>query len=135
MSELLKALSNIRSLRVVARETSLSQMEAILEKLTLVVEEKRESTKAQEYADAQRRERLKQYREMLAKDGVSQEELAALLDGVIEAKKRESREKRPAKYRFIDENGNEKTWTGQGRTPRPIQVALNAGKKLADFKI
>lgn len=135
MSELLKALSNIRSLRVVARETSLSQMEAILEKLTLVVEEKREATKAQEYAEAQRRERLKQYREMLAKDGVSQEELAALLDGVVEVKKRESRAKRPAKYKFIDVNGNEKTWTGQGRTPREIQAALNQGKTLADFAI
>lgn len=135
MSELLKALSNIRSLRVVARETSLSQMEAILEKLTLVVEEKREATKAQEYAEAQRRERLKQYREMLAKDGVSQEELAALLDGVVEVKKREPRAKRPAKYKFIDVNGNEKTWTGQGRTPREIQAALNAGKKLEDFLI
>ncbi|WP_181144543.1 H-NS family nucleoid-associated regulatory protein, partial [Haemophilus influenzae] len=42
---------------------------------------------------------------------------------------------RPAKYAFIDENGEHKTWTGQGRTPRPIQNALNKGKSLSDFEI
>ena len=39
------------------------------------------------------------------------------------------------KYAFIDENGEHKTWTGQGRTPRPIQNALNKGKSLSDFEI
>lgn len=138
MSELLKALSNIRSLRVAVRELSLAQAEALLEKVTTVVEEKREAEKVQEAEKAQRQERLQKYREMLAKDGVSAEELAALLDVTTERKKREPRqpkEARPAKYKYVDEAGNPKTWTGQGRTPKAIQKALDAGKSLKSFEI
>ena len=42
---------------------------------------------------------------------------------------------RPAKYKYIDENGDEKTWTGQGRTPKAIAAALEGGKALEDFAI
>lgn len=136
MSDLLKSLSNIRSLRVVARESSLEQLEAIAEKIAIVVEEKREEIRAQEAENAKRLEGLKKYRELLDQDGISAEELVLLLSGeTIERKKREPRAPRPAKYKFVDANGNEKTWTGQGRTPREIQQALDTGKSLADFEI
>ncbi len=135
MSDLLKSLSNIRSLRVVAREASLEQLEAIAEKIAIVVEEKREEIRAQEAENAKRLEGLKKYRELLDQDGISAEELVLLLSGEkVERKKRE-RSPRPAKYKFVDVNGNEKTWTGQGRTPKEIQQALNAGKSLSDFEI
>ncbi|MCK3656901.1 DNA-binding protein H-NS-like protein [Pasteurellaceae bacterium Macca] len=135
MSELVKALSNIRSLRVIARENSLESMESMLEKLTIVVEEKREAIKAQEFENQQRLERLNKYKELLAQDGISADELALLLGNngaTVESKKREPR---PAKYKFVDEQGNEKTWTGQGRMPLTLQHALKAGKSLADFEI
>lgn len=135
MSETLKTLSNIRSLRVFARDCSLEQLESFAEKLAFVIEEKREAVKAQELAVAKRRENLNKYRELLAQDGISAEELAELLAGTTVSKKRETRPARPAKYKFIDENGNEKTWTGQGRTPRALQKALDSGKKLEDFAI
>ncbi len=64
MSETLKTLSNIRSLRVLARETSLEQLEALLEKLTIVIEEKREDVKAQELEQAKFLESLNKYKEM-----------------------------------------------------------------------
>ena len=54
------------------------------------------------------------------------------LDVLKSTKKRKPRE---AKYRFIDQNGEEKTWTGQGRTPKPIASALAEGKSLDDFLI
>ncbi|MGX3067733.1 H-NS family histone-like protein, partial [Ursidibacter arcticus] len=133
MSEVLKTLSNIRSLRVLAREVTLEQLEGLLEKLTIVVEEKREAVKAQEAEVAQRLESLNKYRELLAQDGISAEELALLLGSSTESKKREPRTPRPAKYKYVD-NGVEKTWTGQGRTPSVIQKALDAGKSLKDFE-
>lgn len=132
MSEVLKTLTNIRSLRVLARENSLEVLESIAEKLAIVIEEKREAVKAQELENAKRLEGLNKYKEMLEKDGISVEELALLLGSEVSVKKRESR---PAKYKFIDENGNEKTWTGQGRTPKALQLALDAGKSLSDFEI
>lgn len=135
MSEVLKTLSNIRSLRVLARETTLDQLESIAEKLAIVIEEKREAVKAQELEAAKRLEGLNKYKKLLEEDGISAEELALLLGASTSSKKRESRPARPAKYKFIDENGNEKTWTGQGRTPRAIQKALDAGKSLESFAI
>ena len=131
MSNTLRTLSNIRSLRVLARETSLEQLEGLLEKLTIVVEEKREEIKAQEAEQTKFLEQLKKYEEMLANDGISADELASLLGKMpTEKKARKLIAPRPAKYRFIDANGNEKTWTGQGRTPREL-----VSKNLANFEI
>lgn len=135
MSDILKTLSNIRSLRVIAREATLEQMESLLEKVTVVVEEKRELVRTQELEEAKFREGLNKYKELLEKDGISAEELVVLLSGSQKRKKREPRPPRPAKYKFIDEHGNERTWTGQGRTPRPIQKALDEGKSLESFEI
>ncbi len=39
------------------------------------------------------------------------------------------------KYKYTDENGQEKNWTGQGRTPAPIKAAIDSGKSLDDFLI
>lgn len=136
MSEALKALSNIRSLRVLAREVSLEQLESAAEKLAIVIEEKREAMKAVELENAKRLAGLNKYKELLEQDGLSIEELAELLNGsALPSKKREARPARPAKYKFTDEFGNEKTWTGQGRTPLALQKALAEGKSLADFEI
>ena len=38
------------------------------------------------------------------------------------------------KYKYTDETGQERTWTGQGRTPQ-IQKALDKGASLASFEI
>lgn len=132
MSETLKSISNIRNLRALAREATLEQVEALFEKVQIVLEEKREAEKAKELAKAQRLENLKKYKELLEKDGISAEELAVLLGGTSAPKKQ--REPRPAKYKFL-ENGVEKTWTGQGRTPKALQEQLNKGKSLKDFEI
>ncbi|MDR9963925.1 H-NS histone family protein [Enterobacter cloacae subsp. cloacae] len=43
------------------------------------------------------------------------------------------RKPREAKYRFIDQNGEEKTWTGQGCTPVLLPNALENGKSLMIF--
>ncbi|CAH7185083.1 H-NS family nucleoid-associated regulatory protein [Vibrio alginolyticus] len=44
------------------------------------------------------------------------------------------REKRPAKYKYM-KDGEEITWTGQGRTPSVIQNGLDSGKSLDDYLI
>lgn len=135
MSDILRTLSNIRSLRAVARECSIEQLEGLLEKVQIVIEEKRESLKAQALEEAKFLESLKKYKEMLAADGISPKDLVELLEEQAETKKREPRAPRPAKYKYVDENGNQRTWTGQGRTPSVIQKALDAGKSLESFAI
>ena len=133
MSELTKTLLNIRSLRVFSRELTLEQLEEALEKLTSVVTERREFEEEQRAEQAARDAKLNEYAEMIAKDGIDLQDLIAALSGETKAKTK--RTPRPAKYKYLDTNGEEKTWTGQGRTPSAIQSQIDAGKSLEDFEI
>ncbi|MDH2925499.1 DNA-binding protein H-NS [Nicoletella semolina] len=137
MSEVLRTLSNIRSLRVIARESTLEQMEELLNKITAVVEEKREAAKIQEAENLRRLESLKKFKALLDEDGISLEELASLFSGSAkgEGKKRDNRQVNPARYKYVNDKGQYKTWTGQGRMPLTIQRALDEGKSLAEFEI
>jgi DNA-binding protein H-NS len=132
MSETLQVLNNIRTLRAKARELSLETLEEVLEKLSTVVDERREEVKATEEANRERLEKLSHYREMLIADGIEPSELLAVVGTV---RTRKVREPRPAKYAYTDDAGERKTWTGQGRTPAPIKAQLDAGKTLEDFLI
>ncbi|WP_107852507.1 H-NS family histone-like protein [Oceanimonas marisflavi] len=134
MTDFLKTLLNIRSLRAAARELTMEQLEEALSKLSMVVEERREA-EAEERAKAEEKERkLKEYAEMLAADGI---DLSDLMEVVEPASKKASapRTKRPPKYAYTDENGEYKTWTGQGRQPAVIKKAIENGGTLEQFLI
>ena len=138
MSEVLKVLSNIRSLRLATRDFSVEQLENLLEKIEALVSEKKvELAKAQEEENA-RQERIAKYKELLEKEGISRQELAEILGLDVSEKVSgvsKKRSARPAKYQYVDENGVIKTWTGQGRTPKAIQAQLDQGKPLSSFEI
>ncbi|PHM38747.1 histone-like nucleoid-structuring protein H-NS [Xenorhabdus innexi] len=133
MSENLKSLNNIRTLRAQARECELSTLEEMLEKLTIVVEERRDEESQARAQIEERTRKLQEYREMLEKDGIELSDLVDALSGKATGKSK--RATRPAKYSYIDE-GEVKTWTGQGRTPAVIKKAIEEeGKSLDDFLI
>lgn len=135
MSELTKTLLNIRSLRAYARDLTLQQLEEALEKLTLVVEERKE-VEEQERAEREAQEaKLAAIADQIAKDGIDVDALITALSGEVKTKTKSKRQPRPPKYKYIDDNGEEKTWTGQGRTPSAIQKALDEGKSLEDFAL
>ncbi|WP_248463877.1 H-NS family nucleoid-associated regulatory protein [Pectobacterium versatile] len=132
MSEALKVLNNIRTLRAQARETDLATLEEMLEKLTVIVEERREEEASAQQQNAERQAKIEALRAKLLEDGIDPSEL---LGGASSKSVKSKREPRPAKYKYIDENGSEKLWTGQGRTPKAIAAALENGKTLEDFEI
>jgi DNA-binding protein H-NS len=131
MSNSLKSLNNIRTLRAQAREVQLPELEEIIDKLNIVVSECREESHATEVALREKEEKLVKYRELLLQDGIDPNELLATQTAV---KTHSKRTPRPAKYKYV-EDGQEKLWTGQGRTPRVIKAAIDAGKYLEDFLI
>lgn len=133
MSDALKALNNLRTLRAEARNIEVAVLNEMLEKFAVVVAERREEMAAESAAQREKEEKLALYKEMLRKDGITINELAQLNQG--ETKSKAKRAPRPAKYKFTDEQGNEKFWTGQGRTPSPIKSAIDAGGSLDDFLI
>ncbi|TSH81603.1 H-NS family nucleoid-associated regulatory protein [Pantoea sp. paga] len=136
MSEDLKVFSNIRTLRAQARETSLEILEEILEKIAAIVEEKRLEEESGKKEQEERKVKLEAIREQLLADGIDPQELLGNYgSSSTSAKQKSSRNPRPAKYKYTDENGNEKSWTGQGRTPKAIKYALDTGKNLDDFMI
>lgn len=135
MSEALKILNNIRTLRAQARECSLETLEEMLEKLEVVVTERREEENAAAAEIEERTRKLQQYREMLIADGIDPNELLNAIGNAKNSAKTK-RAARPAKYSYTDENGEERTWTGQGRTPAVIKKAMDEqGKTLDDFLI
>ncbi|MFJ5360259.1 H-NS family nucleoid-associated regulatory protein [Pectobacterium sp. CHL-2024] len=133
MSEALKVLNNIRTLRAQARETDLATLEEMLEKLTVIVEERREEETKVQQEQAERLAKIEALRAKLLEDGIDPAELLGSVSATKSTKSK--RAPRPAKYKYVDENGNEKLWTGQGRTPKAIAAALENGKSLEDFEL
>lgn len=133
MSEALKVLNNIRTLRAQARELDLETLEEMLEKLTAIVEDRRQEEASAQQQNAERQAKLEAFRAKLLEDGIDPTELLDSVSATKSAKAK--RAPRPAKYKYTDENGNAQTWTGQGRTPKAIKEALENGKSLEDFAI
>ena len=102
MSEALKILNNIRTLRAQARECTLETLEEMLEKLEVVVNERREEDSQAQAEIEERTRKLQQYREMLIADGIDPNELLQTMSA-SKATGKTKRAARPAKYQYIDE--------------------------------
>ncbi|QGN39306.1 DNA-binding protein StpA [Klebsiella oxytoca] len=133
MSLLLDKLNNIRSLRAMSREFSIDVLEDMLAKLRTVTEEKRAEEQAAQAQRAEYQEKINTWLELMMADGITPEQLVGQTASTPKGGKK--RQPRPAKYRFIDYTGEEKTWTGQGRMPKPLAKAVAEGKSLESFLI
>lgn len=132
ISEALQVLNNIRTLRVKVRETDLATLEEMVEKLSVIIEVRREEENAARREQEKHQAKLEAFRQRMLEDGIDPAELLSLTSPLAKATIKSRRAPRPAKYKYTDENGNEQTWTGQGRTPKTI---LEEGKTLEDFAI
>lgn len=132
MSEFLKVLLNIRSLRAALRELSLEQIQEAHEKIESIYLERLEHAEKEQAANAERQQKLAEFQAMLAQAGIDPTELVGAPVAATVAKAK--RAPRPPKYRYV-ENGVEKTWTGQGRTPKFLAEQLEQGRQLDEFLI
>ncbi len=133
MSYFLSVFLNARSLRAAVRELTLEQLNEACVKLTDIVEERRTAEAANQVKDAVRLQKIEEMKALLAAEGLVIADLVSVSSN--SEKSFSKRAPRPAKYKYFDENGQEKTWTGQGRTPLIIRRALNEGKSLNEFAI
>lgn len=133
-NEIRRTLSNIRSLRVFARETEFDLLLDMYEKLGLVIEERREDAEREAKERAEREQKRLDLLQLIAGEGFTPEELLGQIEGQGKSKKRSKTPKAAPKYQFI-EDGVTKTWTGKGRKPKPIEEALAAGRDLDEFLI
>ncbi len=136
MTEFLKVILNIRSLRAAIRELPLEQLIEIKEKFDTVIEERLTAAEAENAARLEHEKKLAEFRELLAAEGISPADLLDTTTAATpSAKTRTKRAPRPAKYAYLVD-GEERTWTGQGRMPVQMASAIDAGHKtLEDFLI
>lgn len=136
--QLIKLLTNIRSLRAFARDhMTYEQLKEAHDKLSTVTLERQQQEEEEQAIAAEQEAKLAAIARKIAEDGIDVNNLIAALGGESKASSAKSKGKRaprPAKYEFFD-NGVRKTWTGQGRTPVLIQEALDNGGSLSDFLI
>ena len=119
---------------VFSRDLTLDQLEEAHNKLTTIVEERREEEEVLRAEQAEREAKLAAIAKQIKEQGIDVNELVSALSSK-KVKSKGKRQARAAKYKYVDVNGVEKTWTGQGRTPSVIQNALDGGKILDDFAI
>ncbi|MFM2483628.1 H-NS family histone-like protein [Celerinatantimonas yamalensis] len=135
MSDFLKTFLNARSLKAATKELSLEQMEETLSKLDAIVQERRDFEETRREQEEMKLKKIQHYKELMEQDGIDPSELVEVLETKPVTQGRRKRAPLPPKYRYF-ENGVEKTWTGQGRTPAAIQQAIdNEGKTKDDFLI
>jgi DNA-binding protein H-NS len=136
MNEFLKTLLNIRSLRVALRELPFEQLEEAKEKFEQIYTELFESTEKERAEKAEHQRKLTEFSEMLKQAGVDPRDLisGSTPAASTKANNKVKRAPRPAKYKY-QEDGQEKTWTGQGRMPKAIAEQVEQGKSLDDFLI
>lgn len=133
MSDFISVFTNIRSLRATLRELTLEQLNEGFAKLADIVEERRASEESVKAQEAARQQKIEEMKALLAAEGL---DLADLIAATATTEKTvNKRAPRPAKYKYFDETGAEKLWTGQGRTPAIIQKALDAGETIDKFAI
>lgn len=133
MSEFLKVLLNVRSLRAALRELSLEQIKEAHEKIEAIYLERLEVAEKEQAANAERLQKLAEFQAMLADAGIDPTELVGSVPVAVSGAKAK-RAPRPPKYRYV-ENGVERTWTGQGRTPKYLAQQLEQGRQLDEFLI
>ena len=133
MNEFLKVLLNIRSLRAAMRELSLEQLKEAHEKIEAIYLERLDQSEKEKAAQAEHLHKLAEFQAMLAQAGIDPKELLGDTPVAATAAK-VKRAPRPPKYHYV-ENGVEKTWTGQGRTPKFLAEQLERGRQLDEFLI
>lgn len=134
MTEFLKVLLNIRSLRAALRELSFEQLQEANEKFTAIYNERATEIEKTRVADAERLAKLAEFQAMLADAGIDPSELVQGAPASKAGREGTKRAPRPPKYKYM-ENGAERTWTGQGRTPKTLAALLEQGHQLDEFLI
>jgi DNA-binding protein StpA len=130
---MLQKLNNIRTLRAMTREFSIDVLEDVLEKLRIVTEEKRNEEAEMHEGLVEKQGKINAWLELMKAEGISPDDFKAEASAPSSTVKK--RTARPAKYCFTDIGGEKKTWTGQGRMPKPLAQAIAEGKSLNDFLI
>ncbi|AXT40116.1 H-NS histone family protein [Alteromonas sp. BL110] len=131
MSEFLDILTHGRRLQGAVKELSIEELEQVQEKLSGIIEKRKEKLLEQEKLKKEKLEKLAAIKQQMEEAGLNVEDLQALDTST----NKNVGKKRPVKYKLVDDSGEEHLWTGIGRMPRVYKDALDSGKSLSDYAI
>lgn len=136
MSEFINIISHERRLNAALKELSVNELKEIHKKLENVISKREEDELRIEKDREEKRQKIEELKQSMQDAGIGISDIleAEIGGGQIYNVKRK-RAPKPPKYQFTDDNGEVKTWTGQGRMPKPLQIALDNGRPLSDFLI
>jgi len=133
MNEFLSILTHGRRLQGAVKELTIQELEAIQEKLSNIIEKRKQKQLEEEKAEQEKRAKLAEIKKQIEEAGLNLEDLQSLNMNMDTPKK--TGKKRPVKYKLTDSEGVTHPWTGIGRMPRVYKEALENGKSLDDFSI
>ncbi|MCK7460064.1 H-NS family histone-like protein [Idiomarina aminovorans] len=137
MSDFIKILRHERRLKAAFKELDLSELETIKEKFDSVIAQRRQEEVEKQRQQEAKQKKIDKFKSAMAEAGI---ELSDILEQELGGEPivkttRKKRAPKPPKYQYTDENGEEQTWTGQGRMPKAIKTAIDNGKSLEAFLI
>jgi len=106
MSDFIRIVTHSRRLKSAVKELSIEQLEEIKTKLQTIIEERIAEETAEQQENAERLEKIRKYKEMLAADGIDLEELSEFFP-----ERQGKRAPRQPKYEVWNEAGERITWT------------------------
>lgn len=131
MTDFIDIISDKRRTKAQLKKLSESELLAVQEKFNSAVSDVAELFEEQRAAEAEKKQKADEILQQMKDAGISIEELA----GNASTSKVSNRKKLPPKYKFINEDGEAKTWTGQGRMPSVLKQAVDSGKPLENYLI
>jgi DNA-binding protein H-NS len=131
MSDFIKILTHGRRLQAAVKEIDIETLEEVAGKLLNIIENRKQQEAELLQAEKDKQNKLDAIRKQMDDAGINWEDIAEL------GPARSSRlgQKRPVKYSYTDEEGDEHRWTGIGRMPKVFARLIEQGKSLDDFHI
>lgn len=124
-------LNNTKTLRSFLKGQDLAWIDSVIERFMLLAQELKDEAELELAEIKEREEKRLALIAMIEAEGWSVEDLIAKPS----SKKSGSSAKRMPKYRYTDENGKEKGWSGAGLKPKALQALLDNGHSLDEFLV
>ncbi|MBP0048477.1 H-NS histone family protein [Marinobacterium sp. AK62] len=111
MTEFVKTLTRKNSLRKHCQEMTLAEIDKVIADLSDIRAEVEEAKRREEEIERAKQEKVEQIQRLMKEAGVDLDELKKGIEPSA------SRKTVKVKYAITDDEGNEHTWSGRGRTP------------------
>lgn len=127
ITEFQSILLHARRFKESVKELTTQQLIEVQEKLNAIVEDRKAADEALKEQEQAKLAQIEQLKSLIEEAGLS-------LDDLSSTPIKRERQPKPPKY-AITVDGEQVTWTGQGRMPKPIKAAIDNGASLESFLI